>query len=219
MNSKDLQECSDLDLILTYQNNKYTKAPQILLERYNKIIYSYALKTFKKVASEYSVEVDDLVNDYREQCLYAFQKVDKTRIKKNKKFNTIGVILNRFNAYYKVIRKQYSYGYNMEHFEYHEEKTDFPTNYYYGSDLSIHNSQKKGVGNSSIFQIENHNVRLSINEFYLSLKGNIDKKCFKLLKLGYKGYEIAEKLHLSNSTVSNIKTDLKSKFKKFLDIK
>ena len=80
-NAIALQDKSDLQLILAYQKNKRNyEAQEILLDRYKQITYSYALKTWKKVKGDSCIDVDDLLQDYREQCLKCFEKINIRKI-------------------------------------------------------------------------------------------------------------------------------------------
>lgn len=210
-----LQEKTDLELIQNYREGK-SIAAQILLDRYKGITYSYALRTFKKVKNDYSVEVEDLVEDYKEQLLIVFgEKINFNRIKNKNNFSTIGVILKRFNAYYKVIKKRYSQACTRDFYEQLnlENHSDFSYNGYNKLEMQrIMSNKKISLKNSNYAEI------ISIQEFENNIKNSLEKKCFKYLKQGFKGFEIAEKLKISNSTVCNIKKNLKYKFTEFMQL-
>lgn len=209
-----LQKMSDLDLILQYKECNNVKAPEILLNRYKGIIYSYALNTFRVVKSDFSVEIDDLVIDYKEQCLLAFQKINEEKIKNKNNFNTIGIILNRFNAYYPVIKKRYSQFCTRDYFEKYGQESHSQNNYNGPESLQFHKNHK----NMKLYD-KNMDYSIDIYEFKSTLKNDIEKKCFILLQSGFKGFEIAEKLKVSNSTICHIKKEIKKKFKEFMYLK
>lgn len=211
-----LQEMSDLDLILKYKKNYDGEASKILLNKYKGIIYKYALDTFKQVSADFSVEVDDLAKDFEEQCLIAFQKVNPKKLKKENKFSTIGIILKRFNSYKKVIKHRYQQDCIHEFYEKYRNEPRTVNSYNSINKVQIdHNRRNK------TYTVKNtdHSIEVSIKEFKYNLRIPIEIKCFDLLQKGYKGFEIAKKLGVSDSTISHIKNDLKKKFIEFMQLK
>lgn len=222
-----LQDKTDLQLILTYQKNKKNyKAQEILLDRYKEITYSYALKTWKKVKGDLCIEVEDLLQDYKEQCLRCFEKINAKKIKNEKTFNTIGIILNRYNAYYKVIKKRYHYGYYKV--DIHSNASSF-INKMFNLDC-LEDIDIADPNNSVNVYYEDYNrwkhwtepeyiLQMYIKDFHKKIDNKVEKNLFEYLILGFKGYEIANKLNLSDSTICNMKKKLKQKFVDYMELK
>jgi hypothetical protein len=215
---ENLKDYSDLQLIMNYQDSKGEKFFNELFRRFNKIIYFYAFNEHKCVNKSGMCTIEDIRQEYILQFLELLAKVNRNKVKDWNKFNFVGMIFNRFNAYSTVIRNKYFEKLDIiDDMSFEAMSDENYQNLYYYKISKMYNmpnliNNMKNESNKVYSKIE---FDCDMDKF-IEKQNPFERRILKYIRKQYTSDEISHKVKTPKGKVNKIRFHLRKKFEQHL---